>query len=548
MLKEIRCEKFSDHILNKTIHFQNGLNCVVGANDALNSIGKSSLLLIIDFCFGGNTYCSKDSDVRQNIGDHTIFFTFEFDDVEYHFCRDTADSGYFYDCDGSYKRIGDRKPISELCSFLKEKYFGSFAKKSFRALVDAFSRVYGKNNYDVNKPLKTYANDATDEKGISVLVDLFGKTDIVEESFKKVEEAKKAKKAMDEAQKYNIVYSPIKTASALESAKQEIKGLKDEVETMIKDQNQVSISIDETLSQKDIDLKSEQIYLYKEKKSLSIQLKTLQEMTGDSLLMDEGDRQKLAALFPEIDAKPILEINEFQKQLSRNVNQEVNAQKEELSDKISEIQKRIDAINSELLKNNVSPRIPKAFLDALYKKRNEIQTLENQVALFEKAKGMKENVINLSQQMNKDYGCVLSGIENTINTQLKELNDSIYLEKRMPPSLKLTDFSHYSYKTPNDKGTGTEYKSLILFDLAVLDLTSLPFIINDSMLFKNIWDEPVEGLFKLYSKVKKQIFIAIDRTNVFNDEVQKIILNHEVVKLGKDEQALFGFTWSKTMK
>ena len=548
MLKEIRCEKFLDHILNKTIHFQNGLNCVVGANDALNSIGKSSLLLIIDFCFGGNTYCSKDSDVRQNIGDHTIFFTFEFDDVEYHFCRDTADSGYFYDCDGSYKRIGDRKPISELCSFLKEKYFGSFAKKSFRALVDAFSRVYGKNNYDVNKPLKTYANDATDEKGISVLVDLFGKTDIVEESFKKVEEAKKAKKAMDEAQKYNIVYSPIKTASALESAKQEIKGLKDEVETMIKDQNQVSISIDETLSQKDIDLKSEQIYLYKEKKSLSIQLKTLQEMTGDSLLMDEGDRQKLAALFPEIDAKPILEINEFQKQLSRNVNQEVNAQKEELSDKISEIQKRIDAINSELLKNNVSPRIPKAFLDALYKKRNEIQTLENQVALFEKAKGMKENVINLSQQMNKDYGCVLSGIENTINTQLKELNDSIYLEKRMPPSLKLTDFSHYSYKTPNDKGTGTEYKSLILFDLAVLDLTSLPFIINDSMLFKNIWDEPVEGLFKLYSKVKKQIFIAIDRTNVFNDEVQKIILNHEVVKLGKDEQALFGFTWSKTMK
>lgn len=548
MLKEIRCEKFSDHIPNKTIHFRNGLNCVVGANDALNSIGKSSLLLIIDFCFGGNTYCSKDSDVRQNIGDHTILFTFEFDDVKYHFCRDTADSSCFYYCDSSYKRISDRKPIGELCSFLKEKYFGSSEKKSFRALVDAFSRVYGKNNYDVNKPLKTYANDATDEKGISVLIDLFGKADIVEESFKKVEEAKKAKKAMDEAQKYNIVYSPIKTASALESAKQEIKGLKDEVETMIKDQNRVSISIDETLSQKDIDLKSEQIYLYKEKKSLSIQLKTLQEMTGDSLLMDEEDRQNLATLFPEIDVKPILEVNEFQKQLSQNVNQEINAQKEELSDKISEIQKRIDGINSELLENNVSPRIPKTFLDTLYKKRNEIQALENQVALFEKAKGMKENVINLSQQMNKDYGCVLSEIENAINTQLKELNDSIYLEKRMPPSLKLTDFSHYSYKTPNDKGTGTEYKSLVLFDLAMLDLTSLPFIIDDSMLFKNIWDEPVEGLFKLYSKVKKQIFIAIDRINVFSDEIQQIIMNHDVVKLGKDEQALFGFTWSKTIK
>ena len=147
--------------------------------------------------------------------------------------------------------------------------------------------------------------------------------------------------------------------------------------------------------------------------------------------------------------------------------------------------------------------------------------------------------------MNKDYGYVLSEMENDINTKLKELNDNIYLEERIPPYLNLKDFSHYSYKTPNDKGTGTEYKSLILFDLTILDLTFLPFIINDSMLFKNIWDEPVEGLFKLYNKAKKQIFIAIDRINVFSFNIQKIITNHEVAKLGKDDQTLFGFTWSK---
>ncbi|HAS55724.1 MAG TPA: hypothetical protein DCR94_00370, partial [Firmicutes bacterium] len=435
--------------------------------------------------------------------------------------------------------------IGELCAFLKEKYFGTSTKKTFRALVDAFSRVYGKNNYDVNKPLKTYANDATDENGISVLIDLFGKTSIVEESIQKVAEAKKAKKAMDEAQKYNIVYSPIKTFSALEEAKQEIKRLQDEVEKMVNEQNRASISIDETISQRDIDLKSEQIYLYREKKSLSIQLKTLQEMTGDSLLMDEEDRQKLVTLFPEIDLKPILEMNEFQKQLSKTVNQEVNAQKEELSYKINEIQKRIDEINAELLKNNVSPRIPKTFLDTLYKKKNEIQTLESQISLFEKVKSMKEKAGNISRQMNDDYGYVLLEMENAINAKLNELNDCIYLEKRMPPSLKLADFSHYSYKTPNDKGTGTEYKSLILFDLAILDLTPLPFIINDSMLFKNIWDEPVEGLFKLYNKAEKQIFIAIDRINVFCIEIQKIIIEHEVVELGGDGQALFGFTWSK---
>lgn len=548
MLKEAKCDKFSDNIPNKTIHFRNGLNCVVGEDNALNSIGKSSLLLIVDFCFGGNAYCAKNSDVIQNVGNHTIYFTFEFDKVEHRFCRDTADPSHFYECDASYNRIKDKKPIAELCSFLKEKYFGAAAKKSFRALVDAFSRVYGKNNYDVNKPLKTYANDATDENGIGILIDLFGKTNIVEESIKKVSEAKKAKKAMDEAQKYSIVYSPIKTTSALESAKAEIKRLQDEVEAMMKNQNQVTMSIDETISQKDIDLKSEQICLFKEKKLLSIQLKTLQEMTGDSLLMGEDDRQKLKTLFPEIDLKPILEINEFQKQLSQNVNQEVIEQKEELANKISEIQKQIDDINAKLLENNVSPRIPKTFLDAIYNKKNDIQTLERQISLYEKIKGMKEMASNISRQMNEDYGYVLVEMEKAINARLKTLNDCIYREKRNPAVLTLTDFRHYSYETPNDKGTGTEYKSLILFDLAILNLTSLPFVINDSMLFKNIWDEPVEGLFRLYDQTTKQIFIAIDRINVFDSEIQEIITAHEVVKLGKDEQALFGFTWSKTEK
>ncbi len=545
MLKKIKCEKFSNHIFNKTIYFQKGLNCVVGANDALNSIGKSSLLLIIDFCFGGNTYCAKDSDIRQNIGDHFILFTFEFDDIEYHFCRDTADSNYFYECDDSYNKTSNKKPISDLCAFLKEKYFGFSAKKSFRALVDVFSRVYGKKNYEVNKPLKTHANDATDENGINVLVDLFGKTSIIEKSIEKVSEAKKAKKAMDEAQKYNIVYSPIKTISDLKFAKQEIKRLQDEVELMIKEQNMTSLGIDENISQKDIDLKSEQICLYKEKKTLSIHFKALQEMTGDSLLMDENDRQKLVEFFPDIDVKPIFEINEFQKRLSENVNQEVNDQKEDLSNKINVIQKKIDEINTELLQNNISPRIPKTFLDTIYEKRKQIQKLEDQVFLFEKVKSFKERARTISQQMNKDYGYVLSEMENDINTKLKELNDNIYLEERIPPYLNLKDFSHYSYKTPNDKGTGTEYKSLILFDLTILDLTFLPFIINDSMLFKNIWDEPVEGLFKLYNKAKKQIFIAIDRINVFSFNIQKIITNHEVAKLGKDDQTLFGFTWSK---
>lgn len=78
MLSEIRCDAFKSYGKTRdTIIFHSGLNTVLGGAAANNSIGKSTFLLIIDYCFGGETY-SK-SDIRNHVGDHTICFAFEFD-------------------------------------------------------------------------------------------------------------------------------------------------------------------------------------------------------------------------------------------------------------------------------------------------------------------------------------------------------------------------------------------------------------------------------------------------------------------------------------
>ena len=81
MLIEIYCEKF----LQKRISFTRGLNVILGGAKANNSIGKSTLLLIIDYCFGGDAYCKKqENDILKNIGNHTIYFTFKFGDILYY--------------------------------------------------------------------------------------------------------------------------------------------------------------------------------------------------------------------------------------------------------------------------------------------------------------------------------------------------------------------------------------------------------------------------------------------------------------------------------
>ena len=103
MLVEIQCDKFKtggkDGEVRLPIRFHAGLNAVVGDDDRSNSIGKSTLLMIIDYAFGGDDYIKKCSDIHSAIKEHVINFTFRFGDVEYSFARNTADYMYVIPCD-----------------------------------------------------------------------------------------------------------------------------------------------------------------------------------------------------------------------------------------------------------------------------------------------------------------------------------------------------------------------------------------------------------------------------------------------------------------
>jgi len=77
MLIKVQCDEFiSNGKPRGAIQLHEGLNTVVGDASADNSLGKSTFLLIVDFCFGGKTYA--ESDVKQYIGDHCINFWFRF--------------------------------------------------------------------------------------------------------------------------------------------------------------------------------------------------------------------------------------------------------------------------------------------------------------------------------------------------------------------------------------------------------------------------------------------------------------------------------------
>ena len=113
MLNSISCEKLVDSPLT----FKKGLNVVVGANDAHNSIGKSSILMLIDFVFGGNDFPNKCDDVIRNVGNFKIGFEFEFE-KKYSFIRDTEQPDQIY-----YVESQEFIELKKFTEFLKTHYF-----------------------------------------------------------------------------------------------------------------------------------------------------------------------------------------------------------------------------------------------------------------------------------------------------------------------------------------------------------------------------------------------------------------------------------------
>jgi len=102
MLKEILCPFFK----HEKISFHDGLNIILGDDDAKNSIGKSTALMVIDFVQGGNTFLEDDAGVIKNIGPHYYNFRFDFSGHSYYFSRSTDVSEVVYVCDNAYSKQG----------------------------------------------------------------------------------------------------------------------------------------------------------------------------------------------------------------------------------------------------------------------------------------------------------------------------------------------------------------------------------------------------------------------------------------------------------
>ncbi len=542
MLVEMKSPVFIEKgQLRPPIVFKDGLNVVLGKENGENSIGKSSALLAIDFVFGGKTYL--DSDGVKHMGDHTIFFTFKFDGQEHSFARNTGDAEKVYCCTRAYDLTGDVWTRSKFVDWLKEKYKIDFMGLSFRTTMTGFFRIYGKDNLDERHPLKAFQAQNM-QKSIDMLVKLFDRYKDIDGLTKDLSEADEKLAAYRQARKFRFVSDLVGGTPKYEENIALIKSLQMELDNLTEDQVQEYSETDIEKNQKKSQLQADVLQLQTEIQTYQRRLKLLDMSIEYGLSPTEADLQELQEFFPQVNLRKIYEIERYHKKLAKILQGQFAEEKNVIETEIDSLNLKIQEIQKQITELGFVGSFSKEFLDKHSEIKGKIDALKTQNEAYLMLTDLQDAKKRADEILKSSMEVILRDIEQEINDRMEEFNASLFAESRKAPHLTINGYNSYKFETPDDTGTGSNYKGLVIYDLAVLYSTALPAIVHDSLILKNISDVAIAGIMRLYSQSKKQVFIAFDKQDAYGTETQKILLDNSVLKLSDGGCELYGESWN----
>lgn len=552
MLYEIECEKFAKKINGQLIprgriRLREGLNTVLGDKAAQNSIGKSTFLLVVDFCFGGDDYINpKICKAKEKLHSHTINFAFKFGDKIDYFCRNTKTPSEVGICDPDYK-IRKTQPLKEFKDYLLEAYDIQTPSISFREMVGRFLRIYGRENYAERYPLKY--GDVKPEASIEVLEKMFNVFAFIKEYKNVYEDKSKRSKLRDDATRLGEMTNVAKNKTEYKANEKEIERLRTELQKLM-DREDSELSEEETNNlDKASEIRGRLTVLKRRRSRLVSQLNAVKANMAGELVPVEDDLSELSEFFPDVDIQKLSQIEHFHDRMQHILSQE-------MGDEIAQLQILIDAVSAEMTRLQEDQRklgipvtVSKKFMDRVVELQRQIDILVSKNKGYDKSAELKAEKKDAKTQLEDVRETQLQVVETSINQEMTRLNDYIYNGERYAPTIifgnSRTGKPTYDFWTEDDTGAGTNFKGLIIFDLALLRLTELPVIAHDSNIFKNIADLPIDRIMELYKQSKKQIFIAFDKEDTFYDVTRDIVHSTKVIELHENGGELFGWSWAK---
>lgn len=109
--------------------------------------------------------------------------------------------------------------------------------------------------------------------------------------------------------------------------------------------------------------------------------------------------------------------------------------------------------------------------------------------------------------------------------------------------MQISPQKEITFGTLGNTSEGTAFKSLVLYDLSILDLCPLPMLIHDSNILKRLEDIHLEHILEHYIESGRQIFIAFDKADSTTRKAHEILESTSILRLSNNNK-LFGRSWS----
>lgn len=540
MLIEIQCDKFAPE--HQIIRFNSGLNTVLGSAGGSNAIGKSTFLWIIDYVFGGESYYSLTDDIKKEIGPHTIYFTFEFEGQPYYFYRSTDDPKSVYRIDKERHFI-TKLTLDEFRRFLFQEYKIGLPALTFSEITERFFRIYRRENTLEKYPLLVKPREQ-DEKAVDFLLKLFGHYKILA-SIKFMEEElgiKASQLKSRQRQKVDI--------DKIESNQKTIESLRKRLQKLMKNSEEAQLAMfgfDTQTFERITAVQKELNSIIRKRNRLQSQLNAIKSNITDSKAETASEFESLLRFFPNANLKAFEEIEHFHIKIREILGEEMDQEIYRLQPLIEEYDKEIRRLNRKIEESGIAKEMSERVLSQCVNVSKSIDRLEEETAELIHQKELQDARAEAEQKLEKlllQQTEKLGEIQDDINLRMETINGVVTEKQETAPLLYITPQKDIIFETPGNTSEGTAFKSLVVYDLSVLELRPIPAIIHDSNILKRIEDVHLEHILERYQSTKRQVFIAFDKADSTTEKAHRILEETAILRLS-DGNELFGRSWSK---
>ena len=256
----------------------------------------------------------------------------------------------------------------------------------------------------------------------------------------------------------------------------------------------------------------------------------------------------MAEFFPNVNLRKLYEVEKYHQKLAVILDKQFAEERSAVTTQIAVLQEQLAQIKQQIADMGYIGDLSKEFLDRHAEIKGRIDALRAQNEAYRTLVDLQESKKIADRLLKEGIRHILTEIQDEVNAKMKAFNDSLFTDRRQAPHLVFHEYNSYTFETPDDTGTGSNYKGMVLYDLAVLNLTALPAIAHDSLILKNIGDGAVDGIMQIYAQSDKQVFIAFDKQSAYRPMTQQILEDNRVLQLSDNGCELYGESWNKEKK